>query len=759
MTATAEELAAGRPRAPGPAARRLRSGALNRLRAWERRFAIGRRLAVVLALLAVLSAVATAVAMLRMSSFEDTRLVLILLQVDLALFLVLALVVIRNLLRLRYGYRKGLAASRLHRRLVLLFSLVALVPALVVSVFTGVFFNLGLEAWFSERVRTAVLDSRAVAEAYLEEHRQAIRGDTLSMARHLDRAAPLAYSNPKAFLQVVVSQGITRNLSEAYVIDGAGQVVARWKHDYILDEILPPLNVLERVREGDVVLLEADYHDRVRAVTRLDRLVDFFLYVTRYVETGVLEHIAKTRRAAEEYRSIEGRRGEIEVTFAMIYVLVSLLLLLAAVWVGQIFANRISAPISSLAGAAERVGTGDLSVRIEEDAHSDEVGLLGRTFNRMTRQLERQHLDLVEVNRKLADRRNFIETVLSGVSAGVVGLDARGRINVANRSASTLLARDLGKEIGTEFGTIVPEVGGMIASARRYGKRRMEGEISLHEENRDRRLFVCLTSEMQGGAHAGFVVTFDDITELIAAQRKAAWSDIARRIAHEIKNPLTPISLAAQRLRRRYLTEIRSDPETFSECTETIIRRVGDIGRMVDEFSEFARMPEPEFRDADLVAICHDALVLPRSARPDIDFVAELPTGPAVVPCDPPQINRVLTNLIQNAIDAVDGRAGGAPLPRGQVLVALSAGEAEAVIEVRDNGRGLPRVAVDRLTEPYVTTRDGGTGLGLAIVKKILVDHHADLEMGANTGGGARATVRLRRALDTGAGSGATDDV
>ncbi len=757
-TSGAAEGAAGRAGPAGLAGRRRHPDLLRGLRRWTGRVALGRKLAVALAALAVCSAVATAVALSRMTSFGDTRLALILLQVDLALFLLLALVVIRNLLRLRRGYREGLASSRLHRRLVLLFSLIALVPAIVVSVFSASFLNLGFEAWFSDRVRTAVLDSRAVAEAYLKEHRQAIRGDTLSMARDLERAAYLAYANPRKFQQIVVTQGLIRNLSEAYVFDGTGNVLARWKQTYILDETGPPLAAVDRAREGEVAVLAGGADDRVRAVIRLDRMVDVFLYVSRHVEFRVLEHIEKTRRAAEEYRDVEGRRGEVEVTFAMIYVLVGLLLLLAAVWVGQIFANRISEPVSALAGATERVGAGDLSVRIDEDPHSDEVGLLGRAFNRMAERLERQHLALVEANRKLADRRNFIETVLSGVSAGVIGLDGDGRINVANRSASTLLERDLDAEIGTAMGALVPEVGEMIARARRRRERRVEFEISLHAGNRERRLSVCLTSETQGGAVTGFVVTFDDITELIAAQRKAAWSDIARRIAHEIRNPLTPISLAAERLRRKYLGQIRTDRETFSDCTDTIIRHVGDIGRMVDEFSEFARMPEPEMRVADLRAICRDAVTLLRNARPDLDFETDLPAEPVEIVCDPDQIARVLTNLVQNAVDAVDGRPPGERLPRGRIGLALAGEGADAVLEVRDNGKGLPDLAVERLTEPYVTTREGGTGLGLAIVKKVLVDHHGELALGGRAGGGTAATVRLRRDPDAGAASGGESD-
>ena len=752
--------------APAPAiaarfGRPLLLGRARRLADWARRAAIGQKLAVILAILAVCAAVGTYAALAGMASFRDTRLVLILLQIDLVLFLLLGLVVARNLVRLRYGRRKGQAASRLHRRLVFLFSLIALVPAVSVSMFSAMFLNLGFEAWFSDRVRTAVLDSRAVAEAYLKEHQQAIRGDALSMARDLDRAASLAHRNSRAFSQIVATHGVVRNLSEAYVFDGTGRILARWKQGFILAETPLPLDAVDRAREGEVVVLTGPSDDRVRAVIRLDRLVDAFLYLGRYVEPSVLAHIAKTRQAADEYQNIEGWRTQVEVTFAMIYVLIGLLLLLAAIWVGQIFANRISAPVSALAEAAETAGAGNLSVRVEEDRHADEIGLLGRSFNRMTSQLEAQHRDLVKANDELAERTQFVEAVLSGVSAGVIGLDEHGCINVANRSASALLERDLKEEIGTDIRVLVPEVGDMIARARRRSDPRVETEISFRNESRERRLSVCLTSERLEDTIIGFVVTFDDITELMAAQRKAAWSDVARRIAHEIRNPLTPIQLAADRLRRKYLSEIRSDPATFSDCTDTIIRRVGEIGRMVDEFSEFARMPEAEIAPADICAICREALVLPTSARPDIDFVTSLPPTPIEIPCDSPQIAQVLTNLIQNAVDAIDRRpASRQSGPRGRVEVALTAGEEGPVIEISDNGVGLQGMAVDRLTEPYVTTREGGTGLGLAIVKKVLEDHRGELALADRAEGGTTATVRLpsQHAGTTKAGGGGGHD-
>ncbi|MEX2455333.1 MAG: PAS domain-containing sensor histidine kinase [Rhodospirillaceae bacterium] len=729
------------------------SAVLSRIGAWGRRVAIGRKLAIALTIAALGAAFATYGAITGVSPFSgDTRSVLILLQIDLVLFLLLGAVVARSIVSLWLERRRGQVGSRLHTRLVVMFSLIALAPAIVVSGFSAVFFNFGMEAWFNERVRTAVIESRAVAEAYLKEHQQVIRGDVLSMARDIDRAAPILGGNPRQFSRLLAAQGLVRGLSEAYVFDGTGRVLASWSLSFVLDREPVPNVEVERARDGEVVLLTSESDDRVRAVIKLDRLVDAFLYVGRYVEPRVLEHIEKTRRAADEYRNIEGRRSSIEITFAMIFILVGLLLLFVAISVGLVFANRMSRPISDLAGAAERVRAGDLTARVKEGPDTDELALLSRAFNRMTDQLESQRSELVQANRQLDERRHFIETVLAGVSAGVIGLDGDGRINLANRSASALFGVNLDTWIGDDIREIVPEMAELIDRAQTRPDRLVETQVLVRRGRQSRTLLVRLAADVVEGGIVGIVATFDDITELVAAQRKAAWSDVARRIAHEIKNPLTPIQLSAERLRRKYLKQITSDPETFSNCTDTIIRQVGDIGRMVDEFSAFARMPSPEIRRENIARICREALVLPRGAHADIDIESDFPDDmPVVVPCDARQMAQVMTNLIQNAVDAIEGRQADddASLPRGWVMVRLFTEGNAAVIEIQDNGKGLPEDERDRLTEPYVTTRAKGTGLGLAIVKQILEDHSATLELDDREGGGALVRVTLPLATET----------
>jgi len=717
-----------------------------RVSQWGRRVGLGRKLSIALTVIALGFAFATYATITGSSPLgADTQTVLILLQIDLVLFLLLGLVVARSLVGLWIERRRGQVGSRLHMRLAMLFSLIALAPAIIVSVFSAVFFNFGMENWFNDRVKTAIVESRAVAEAYLKEHKQVIRGDVLSMARDLERALPLLTENPRQFSRILAGQGLVRNLSEIYVFDGSGRILAKWALGFVIDRDPVAPEIIERARSGEVVLLTSEADDRLRAIIKLDRFVDAFLYVGRFVEPRVLEHIDKTERAAAEYANIEGRRSSIEITFAMIFILVGMLLLFVAIWVGLVFANRLSRPISDLAGAAERVRAGDLSARVEEGPDSDELGLLSRAFNRMTDQLEGQRHELVQANRQLDERRHFIETVLSGVSAGVIGVDAEGRINLANRSACSLLAMDIDEQIGADISEVVPELSAMIGDAHTRPNRLVEAQISMQRVGRDRTLLVRLAADVVDRKVSGFVITFDDITELVAAQRKAAWSDVARRIAHEIKNPLTPIQLAAERLRRKYMNEITSDPETFSNCTDTIIRQVGDIGRMVDEFSAFARMPRPEMERENIGKICREALVLPRSAHPEIEFVSDIPGDPVMITGDSRQLSQVLTNLIQNAIDAIDGRVadGQAELAAGEIQLSLSLTEEDAEIVITDNGKGLPVEKRDRLTEPYMTTRTKGTGLGLAIVKTILEDHGGVLELKDRPDGKNGASIRV----------------
>ncbi|MGF1640317.1 MAG: ATP-binding protein [Rhodospirillales bacterium] len=722
---------------------------LDRFRAWSRRVDLERKLALALVIAAVASGVATLLYATGHTDFRPNPVVVVLLLVlDGVLLLLLGLMVVLHLVKVWAERRRGLAGSGLHMRLVLLFGLVAVTPAILVAVFSALFLNFGIQYWFSERVRTAIEASNAVAHAYLEEHRQSIRADAFAMANDINREAPVLMLDPTVFSQRLSAQASLRSLSEAVVVDGSGRVMARSPFSFTLGFDLVPLRAIEQAAQGEIVILTGEREDRVRAVVRLNRFVDAYLVVGRFIHPEVLEHLTQTEWAVAQYQQLEERRGGILVTFMMIFVVVAVLLLLAAVWIGLTLATQISRPVSALVAAAERVRRGDLSVRVNPSTSVDEVGMLGRAFNRMTNQLQSQREGLILANRDLDQRRRFTETVLSGVSAGVIGLDSNALINLPNRSASELLDCDLEQAVGMPLVEVVPEMAALLADATARPDRQFEAEVRLMRDGRPRTLMVRTVAERLDEDVIGYVVTFDDVTALVSAQRTAAWADVARRIAHEIKNPLTPIQLASERLKRKYLKEIKSDPETFAACTDTIVRQVEDIGRMVDEFSSFARMPRPDLKTENLSGLVQEAVFLERNRVADIDFQVILPAEPVSLRCDSRQISQAMTNVLKNAAEAIAGRVaeGEGGVPPGRIGVELrqeddDGGLKRIRIVIEDNGKGLPDEDRDRLTEPYVTTRSKGTGLGLAIVKKIMEDHNGDLVLEDREGGGARISL------------------
>jgi two-component system, NtrC family, nitrogen regulation sensor histidine kinase NtrY len=712
---------------------------------WARRVGLGGKAVLVLAIAAAVAGTATYVAWQGGAMAAGGRRMQTILLLDLALLLGLGAVVARQLVRLLVERRRGATGSRLHSRLVAMFGAIAVLPAILVSVASVLMFNLVIDTWFGTNVRTAVTESLAVAESYIAEHRNVIRGEVLAMATDLNREAPRLMRNPTMFNQVISTQAALRALAEAVVFDRAGIVQARSGLSFAMISEQVPVDLLDRANNGEVVIL-TDKEDRIRALVRLDAFLDTYLYVGRYIDQRVLAHRDQTSKAVREYEDLEARRGNIQLTFTAIFMVVTLILLLSAVWFGLSMATRLVRPVSALVGATERVRSGDFSARIEEGQRDDELGILVRAFNRMTDQLEGQRGELVEANRQLDRRRRFTEAVLSGVSSGVIGVDRDGRVNLPNRAALQLLGRDADELMGRPLVAAVPETAPLIDEARTHPGRLVEGQISVTlPAGGVRTLLVRVAIEQTTGDLTGFVVTFDDITELMAAQRTAAWADIARRIAHEIKNPLTPIQLSAERLKRKYMKEIVTDPEVFTRCTDTIIRQVGDIGRMVDEFSAFARMPSPALKPENLTELARHALFLQHVAHPEIEFHSALPAHPVQLVCDGRQIAQALTNLLKNAAEAIEGQDGGKPGRIEMRYVEEPVAQAvRQVIEITDNGPGLPVEQRGRLTEPYVTTRAKGTGLGLAIVRKIMEDHGGRLVLLDNEGGGAKVRLEFK---------------
>jgi two-component system nitrogen regulation sensor histidine kinase NtrY len=716
---------------------------MRRVRIWAGRTGLGRKIAIALAIPALGSGIATYLALTGAPPFgPHPNAVLSLLNLDLILLLALGAVIAKRLIEVWAERRRGLAGSRLQVRLVVLFSLIAVMPTIIVAGFSYLFFSFGMESWFSDKVRTAISESLAVAEAYLHEHQQAIRADVLAMANDLNRDALKLALNPEHLEQVVSAQAALRGLTEAMVFDRGGHTLARSSLSFTLGFEPIPEDAVHLADTGDVAIMTNDSDDRVRALVRLNQFGDVYLYVGRFIEPRVLNHMEETQRAAAQYEQMEGQRSGFQITFALIFIMVAMLFLVAAVAIGIHFATQFAGPISHLIAAAEQVRSGDLATRVPEGEKDDELASLSRAFNRMTYQIESQQRELREANRQLDERRRFTETVLTGVSAGVIGLDALGRINLPNRSASLLLGTDLEQVVGQDLAEVAPEMAGLLAEAERRPDRLAQSQVQLVRGNSTRTLLVRIAAEHNGRDMSGFVVTFDDITELLSAQRKAAWADIARRIAHEIKNPLTPIQLAAERLRRRYLKEIQNDAETFTICTDTIIRHVGDIGRMIDEFSSFARMPAPVLRPENLTGIVQEAVFLQRTAHPEIAFEAAYSANPVMVRCDARLASQALMNIVKNAIESIQARSSeDETSPPGRIRVSVADEENQASVVVEDNGKGLPRHGRERLTEPYVTTRTKGTGLGLAIVKKIMEDHGGELVLEDGEPEGARVSL------------------
>ncbi|MDE1905320.1 MAG: PAS domain-containing sensor histidine kinase [Rhodospirillales bacterium] len=661
---------------------------------------------------------------------------------DFAALLLLILVLAGRITRVMLEHRRGAAGARLHVRLVVLFGGVAAVPAVLVAIFAIVFFNFGIQAWFNNRVQTALAESAQVAQGYLSEHENDIRLDALAMANDLSQAGSVFFGDPNEFASYLVGQTSTRGLTQAVIFDPlTGQVIASAGLFAGMAASIPDHNAIVQANSGEVPVISPHGSTVEQAVIKLDITPPLMLMVEKPIDPAILDHVNKTTQAVAEYQRLAKNRSQLEVSFALIIAVLTLLVLSALVGFGLVIANQIAKPLGHLIRAAEAVRQGDLDVQVPERATGDEMEGLSRAFNRMTAQLAAQRGELLDVNNQLDERRRFTETVLAGVSAGVIGLDAQGRIELPNRAASELLQLDLLPRIGQNLADVVPEFATLMAAVMTSPERPATTQIEHGIGAAKRVLLVRIGAELKEGVADGFIVTFDNVTELMSAQRKAAWADVARRIAHEIKNPLTPIQLSAERLKRRFAKEITTDPEGFTQCAETIVRHVGDIGRMVDEFSSFARMPQPVMREESLERLAREAMVLQRVAKREIEWSVEI-DAPLRAQCDRRLIGQALTNLLQNAADAVEMREGAR-----HVSLRLYRQGGMAVLSVTDDGIGLPETGRDRLTEPYVTHKVKGTGLGLAIVAKIMEDHGGRLELNSAPGGTGAEVLLILPAL------------
>jgi two-component system nitrogen regulation sensor histidine kinase NtrY len=675
---------------------------------------------------------------------------------DLVYILVVAALVLARVLRLAAARRARSAGARLHLRLSAVFAFIALAPAVSVAVFAGLTINVGLEGWFSDRVRQVVGSSLAAAEAYEAEQVRGLTEDAEALAAFIAAAGQPVFLIGDGELRQILGAGqvqVQRGLREAFIIDSSGGIRARGERSYLFDFEDPGAEAMARAADGETVIVKDWAQDEFRALLRLPEFADRFLYVSRDVDGEILRLLDETQETIRLYNQLERERGRILFEFGLLYLGFALILILAAVWLGLWFAERLSRPVGRLAVAAERVGAGDFDVQVPEERDDDEIATLGRSFNQMTRQLKAQRGALLETNRQVEDRRRLFDSVLSSVSPGVIGLDAEGRVEFLNPSAQRLLGLAGDDALGRDLGAVAPEFAGLFARIADGGAPSAQEELRLSRSGRLETLLVRMSTRAgaAGEAPAGYVVAFDDVTDLVSAQRLAAWGDVARRIAHEIKNPLTPIQLSAERIRRKFAPLVGAEAAAALEShTDVIVRQTGDLRRIVDEFSRFARMPEPDRRSTDVVQLVRDAVLLQEAGQPGVKLTAELPEAPLMLEVDATMLGQALTNLIKNAGEATESLVEKG-VPEGyvpQIRVTVSAGPEAVTIAVADNGIGLPEDRA-RLFEPYVTTRAKGTGLGLPIVKKIIEEHGGTLRLldaapfapGAHAG--ALAEVRL----------------
>jgi two-component system nitrogen regulation sensor histidine kinase NtrY len=723
---------------------------LDPLLAEPKGWSLSRVLAVFAVGLALLSTFLTFVVLTGLTRIEPTpQIVISFLLINTATILLLIGIIVREVWLVVQARRRGRAASRLHVQIVGLFSVIAVLPAVVVAIVANVTIDRGFDRLFSGPTREVIQNSLSIARAYTQEHAQLIRGDILGMANDITNARPLFDQDRGTFRELLTASAAARNLPGTMLIDKDRNILESAQTGIRLAFATPTPEILNDVDETEpriAVFPEANY---VAAIIRLRAFNDTFLYVARLLDPHVVAQLAQTEASVAEYGELESRRLGIQVNVALIFAVIGLTVLMASVLIGLNFANWLVAPIRRLMSAANVVSTGDLHVQVPVHRSEGDLAQLGETFNKMTQELRTQRDDLVNASDLIDSRRRFIEAVLSSASAGIIGVDASGSVGIMNRSAEKLIGHAESETLDHPLSDVLPELDDMMKSAREGTQRLVQGQITINRDGHERNLSVRVSAEQTSQSRDSYIITLDDITELVSAQRTSAWADVARRIAHEIKNPLTPIQLSAERIRRKFGRVITEDKAIFEQCTDTIVRQVDDIRRMVDEFSRFARMPKPVIEGEDVADTVRQAVFLMRVGHPDVDIEAEIKEEPMRAQFDRRLISQALTNIIKNATEAIEA-VPAAELGKGRIDVIAARENDDIVIDVIDNGIGLPKVSRARLLEPYVTTREKGTGLGLAIVGRVLEDHGGKIELNdaADIRPGARgAWMRLRFAV------------
>jgi two-component system, NtrC family, nitrogen regulation sensor histidine kinase NtrY len=700
------------------------------------------RIAVIVALIC---AVVTFFVLSDLTPLSPTHEVVVtLLAVDLLIVLLLSAIIGRELWLILQARRRGRAAARLHVRIIALFSLIAAAPAILVAVVASVTLDRGLDRLLSTRTLGMMENSMVMADVYVADRAEAVRAQALAMALDLSVGRRLFDQDREQFRQRFTVVAANRGLAVAQIIDRDLAVIEKADSKVDLPVQLPSRETLASLQDDEPQVKLFPEGNYAAAIIKLPSYENSYLFIAKVLDPRVAGRLSKLQDDFNEFLQLQERRFGIQVAFALVYTVIALIATLSAVWIGLHFANYLVAPIRRLISAANLVSTGNLYVQLPIRRSEGDLAHLGETFNKMTQELRTQRDDLVRARDLIDSRRRFTEAVLAGASAGVIGVDAEGRVSILNRSAERLIGHAESEALDKPLAEVLPELADMLAAARTGVQR--QGQVTISRNGKERNLSVRVTSEQETAADHGYVITLDDITELVSAQRTSAWADVARRIAHEIKNPLTPIQLSAERLRRKYGKSIVEDRDVFEQCTDTIVRQVDDIKRMVDEFSRFARTPKPVMAPDDVADTVRQAVFLMRVGHSEIDIQVEIATEPLTARFDRRLISQAITNIIKNATEGISA-VPAAELGRGRIDVSAAREGGDIVIDVIDNGIGLPKENRSRLLEPYVTTREKGTGLGLAIVGKILEEHGGGIELHdawQKTPGARGAWVRLR---------------
>ncbi|MEK9758609.1 MAG: PAS domain-containing sensor histidine kinase [Paracoccaceae bacterium] len=661
---------------------------------------------------------------------RESNLLRVILLCDLLYLLALTALVMQRVMQIVALRRQKSAGSQLHLRLTGVFSAMSLLPTATVAVFAVLSINMGFEAWFSDRVQGVIADSLEAAQAYEQEQVRGLKEDIAALASDLEAYRRTAINDPQLLRQRLsdAQENVQRGLKEAFIIDDTGDLILRGNRSYLFDYEEPSSELIQTaIRE--IVIIPDIPNNELRALTYLNGFGTYFLLVSRVIDGNLFALLDETQAAGQFYQQLESQRGASLFRFGIIYLIFAVLLIAASVFAALFFAERLSRPIGRLTGAAQKVGEGALDTRVLEEEGNDEISQLSKYFNQMTQQLEKQRETLLENTEQIELRRRMFDSVLSSVTSGVLGLDAEGKVSFVNKSAERLLG---GHEIleNSHLSVAVPEFFPLFERLTQTKNESLQEELKTVQAGRLENLLVRVGRRRnEKGQLEGYVIAFDDVTDLVSAQRSAAWGDVARRIAHEIKNPLTPIQLSAERIRRKFAPKLSEESDDLERMTDVIVRQTNDLRHIIDEFSKFARLPQPKKSKEDLIPIVKAAVLLQENGQPNINFVSKIPQNSLVISIDATMISQALTNLLKNAGEAIDTRRdklGGTIA--GEIHVGVEQVGDNVQVIIDDNGIGLPQDRA-RLFEPYVTTRDKGTGLGLAIVKKIVEEHGGTLSL------------------------------